>query len=138
MAQSAKHYETVIIFSPLLADDDVRRETAKLKKLLTDHECTIVEERYWGLRQLAYQIDGKSNGIYVIIEFQGPGHVVQKLETEYKRNENILRWLTTALDKYGIEYNEKRRKGLVGKKKTQDATPSTNPASSIVTTSAHE
>ncbi|MCS6916916.1 MAG: 30S ribosomal protein S6 [Chitinophagales bacterium] len=121
MAQPARHYETVIIFSPLLAEEDVRRETSKIKKLLGENDCSIVEERYWGLRQLAYQIDGKSNGIYVIIEFQGPGTVVQKLETEYKRNENILRWLTTALDKYGVEYNEKRRKGLVGKKKTEDA-----------------
>jgi small subunit ribosomal protein S6 len=37
---------------------------------------------------------------------------------EYKRDEdNIIRFLTVALDKYGMEYNEKRRQGLVGKDK---------------------
>lgn len=139
MAEPAKHYETVVIFSPLLADEDVRRETSKIKKLLADNNCSLVEERFWGLRQLAYQIDGKSNGIYVILEFRGPGAVVQKLETEYRRNDNILRWLTTALDKYGVEYNEKRRQGLVGKKKVQETSDAAKSQQSAqVTVPEHE
>ena len=111
------HYETVIIFSPLLSDDDVKREVSKYTKMVADGGATILEERQWGLRQLAYPIEGKSNGIYYIMEFAGPGTLHQKLEVEFKRDESIMRWLTVALDKYGIEYNDKRRKGLVGKKK---------------------
>jgi small subunit ribosomal protein S6 len=111
------HYETVIIFSPLLSDDDVKREVSKYTKMVTDGGAAILEERQLGLRQLAYPIEAKSNGIYFIMEFAGPGMLHQKLEVEFKRNENIIRWLTVKLDKYGVEYNEKRRKGLVGKKK---------------------
>ena len=111
------HYETVIIFSPLLSDDDVKREVSRYTKMVTDGGATILEERQWGLRQLAYPIEGKSNGIYYIMEFAGPGILHQRLEVEFKRDENIMRWLTVALDKYGVEYNDKRRKGLVGKKK---------------------
>jgi len=111
------HYETVIIFSPLLSDDDVKREVSKYTKMVTDAGCTILEERLWGLRQLAYPIEGKSNGIYYITEYTGEGTIVQKLEIEFKRDENVIRWLTIQLDKYGVEYNDKRRKGLVGKKK---------------------
>lgn len=113
----SSHYETVIIFSPLLSDDDVKREVSKYTKMVTDAGCTILEERLWGLRQLAYPIAGKSNGIYYIMEYSGAGTIVQKLEIEFKRNENVIRWLTIHLDKYGIEYNDKRRKGLVGRKK---------------------
>ena len=113
----SNHYETVIIFSPLLSDDDVKREVSKYTKMVTDSGCTILEERTWGLRQLAYPIEGKSNGIYYIIEYSGAPAIIQKLEIEFKRNENVIRWLTVHLDKYGIEYNDKRRKGLVGKKK---------------------
>jgi len=111
------HYETVIIFSPLLSDDDVKREVSKYTKMVTDGGATILEERQLGLRQMAYLIEGKSNGIYYIMEFAGPGTLHQKLEVEFKRDENIMRWLTVKLDKYGVEYNDKRRKGLVGKKK---------------------
>src|SRR4026209_2969315 len=111
------HYETVIIFSPLLSDDDVKREVSKYTNMVTDAGATILEERQLGLRPLAYLIQGKSNGIYYIMEFAGPGTLHQKLEVEFKRDENIMRWLTVALDKHAIEYNDKRRKGLVGKKK---------------------
>jgi len=109
------HYETVIIFSPILSDDDVKKEVGKYAKLVTAGGASIIEERHWGLKQLAFPIQGKSNGIYYIMEFAGPTELVSKLEIEYKRDENILRWLTTRLDKYGIEYNDNRRKGLVGK-----------------------
>ena len=111
------NYETVIIFSPILSEDDLNKAVKKYKKLLQDHDATIVEERNWGLKQLAYPIMAKSNGIYYIIEFKVDTQAIAKLEVEYKRDENILRFLTTALDKYGIEYNDKRRAGLVGKER---------------------
>ena len=118
------NYETVIIFSPLLAEEDVKREISRYTKIVTDNGATIVEERNWGLRQLAYPIKGKSNGIYYIMEFSGPSTLVTRLEIEYKRDENILRFLTVKLDKYGMDYNDRRRKGLVGKKKeTKEETP---------------
>ena len=113
-----KHYETVIIFSPLLAEEDVKKGIARYQKLLQDHDGKLVEERNWGLKQLAYPIDGKSNGIYYIMEFTAPGTFVNKLEIEFKRDENLLRFLTVALDKYGVDYNDRRRQGLVGKNKT--------------------
>jgi len=111
------NYETVIIFSPLLAEEDVKKEITKYTKLVTDAGATIVEERNWGLRQLAYSIKGKSNGIYYIMEFASLAPLVQKLEIEYKRDENIMRFLTVRLDKFAIDYNDRRRRGLVGKKK---------------------
>ena len=112
------NYETVIIFSPILAEDDVKKAVAKYKKLLQDHDAKIVEERDWGLKQLAYPINGKSNGIYYILEYStADNNTVAKIEVEYKRDESIIRFMTVALDKYGKEYNEKRRLGLVGKNK---------------------
>ena len=112
-----QQYETVIIFSPLLAEEDVKKEIARNSKLLSDHDAKIVEERNWGLKQLAYPIQAKSNGIYYIVEFTAPSTLIAKMEVEFKRNENILRFLTTNLDKYGIDYNNRRRQGLVGKNK---------------------
>ena len=91
------HYETVIIFSPLLYADDVKREVSRYTKMVTDGGATILEERQWGLRQLAYPIEGKSNGLYYIMEFAGPGTLHQKLEIEFKRDDNIMRWLTIKL-----------------------------------------
>ena len=116
----AKNYESVIIFSPVLSDEDVKKSIERYKKFLKKNDAEIIEELNWGLRQLAYPIKGKSNGIYFIFEFKSSGELPHKFEIELKRDESILRFMTVSLDKYAIDYNERKRKGLVGKKKNQE------------------
>ena len=63
----------------------------------------------WGLRKLAYAIQKKTTGFYYLIEFEGEGDLVEKLETQYRRDERVIRFLTFRMDKYAVEYAEKRR-----------------------------
>lgn len=67
------------------------------------------------MRKLAYPIDRKSTGFYQLFEFKTEAENIAKLETELNRDEQVMRFLTVALDKYGIDYNEKRRKGELGR-----------------------
>ncbi len=64
-----------------------------------------------GLKQLAYPIQKKNNGFYVLVEFKAEPTFIKTLEVEYKRDERIIRFLTTALDKHAVEYNAKRKSG---------------------------
>ena len=63
----------------------------------------------WGLKKLAYPIQKKSTGFYYLIEFAAEGSFIQTLETEYRRDERIIRFLTFKMEKYAIEYAEKKR-----------------------------
>jgi len=110
------NYETVIIFSPLLSEDDVKKSIKHYLKFLSDNKATIVEENYWGLKSMAYQINGKSNGIYFVTEFTSETDLVAKFEVELKRDETILRFMTIKLDKFAMDYNDRKRKGLIGRK----------------------
>lgn len=110
------NYETVIIFSPLLSEDDVKKATKHYIKFLADHQATIVEENFWGLKSMAYQIAGKSNGIYFVTEYAAATDLVAKFEVELKRDETILRFLTVKLDSFAKDYNDRKRKGLIGRK----------------------
>ena len=110
------NYETVFIVTPVLADDQLKEAVAKFKKILTDNGAEIVHENNWGLRKLAYPIDKKTTGFYYLIEFKSKGELINKLEVEYKRDERIMRFLTVALDKHAVGYNDRKRKGLVNKK----------------------
>ena len=49
------------------------------------------------------------------IEFEGEGDLVEKLETQYRRDERVIRFLTFKQDKYAVEYSEKRRAKLSNK-----------------------
>ena len=103
------HYETVFILTPVLSDAQMTEAVEKFTKVLTDKGATIVNTENWGLRKLAYPIDKKSTGFYTLVEFDAEPQVIKKLETAYRRDERVLRFLTFRLDKYDAEYAAKPR-----------------------------
>ena len=102
-------YETVFILTPVLSDDQMKETVEKFKKVLTDNGGNIENEENWGLRKLAYPIENKNTGFYTLIEFEGEPTIVNKLETAFRRDEKVIRFLTFRLDKYAAEYAIKRR-----------------------------
>lgn len=110
------NYETVFILTPILSEQQAKDSVAKFLQLLSDQKAEILNTEEWGLRKLAYEIKHKSTGYYVLIEFNAPSPVIHVLETEFRRDERILRFLTTVLDKHAFAYNEKRRSGKFNKK----------------------
>lgn len=106
-----KNYETLIVVTPLLSEEQMKEVVAKFKKILTDNGAEIVSEDNWGLKKLAYPIQKKSTGFYHLTEFKADGALINKLEVEYKRDERIMRFLTVALDKHAVAYNDRKRNG---------------------------
>jgi len=104
-----KQYETVFIATPVLSDQQMKEAVAKYTKLIADNGGEVVYEEDWGLRQLAYPIQHKTSGFYYLIQFQAEPSFVETLETQYFRDERIIRYLTVALDKDAVEYAERRR-----------------------------
>jgi small subunit ribosomal protein S6 len=102
-------YETVFILTPVLSDVQMKEAVEKFAKVVTDNGGKIVNEECWGLRKLAYPIQKKSTGFYALVEFEAEASVVKTLETAYRRDERVIRFLTFRLDKYAAEYAEKRR-----------------------------
>ena len=102
-------YETVFILTPVLSDEQMKETVAKFRNLLTDNGAEILTEEAWGLKKMAYAIDKKSTGFYCLIEFKGEPTIVNTLETGYRRDERVIRYMTTRLDKYAVQYAEKRR-----------------------------
>ena len=102
-------YETVFILTPVLSDDQMKETVEKFKSVLTDNGAAIENEENWGLRKLAYPIENKNTGFYTLIEFEGDPTIVAKLETAFRRDEKVIRFLTFRLDKYAAEYAIKRR-----------------------------
>ena len=103
------HYETVFILTPVLSDDQMKEAVEKFKDVLKENDAKLVNEELWGLRKLAYPIQKKSTGFYVLFEFEAEPTIVKRLETAYRRDERVIRFLTFRLDKYAVEYAEKRR-----------------------------
>ena len=102
-------YETVFILTPVLSEDQTKEAVTKFKDLLKKGRGKIRHEESWGMRKLAYPIQKKSSGFYHLIEFESDPEFIAKLETEYRRDERVIRFLTVAMDKHHISFAEKRR-----------------------------
>ncbi len=102
-------YETVFILTPVLSDDQMKEAVNKFKGVLTKAGAEIINEENWGLKKLAYSIEKKNTGFYVLVEFKAAPEALKKLETAYRRDEKVLRYLTVKMEKYAAEYAEKRR-----------------------------
>jgi small subunit ribosomal protein S6 len=105
------NYETVFILNPVLSEDQAKDTVEKFVKVLKKAKAEILNQENWGLKKMAYPINKKSTGFYNLIEFAAESSVINTLETEYRRDESVMRFLTTALDKHAVTYNERRRKG---------------------------
>ena len=102
-------YETVFILTPVLSEDQAKEAVKEYKKFLENNEAKVMHEEHWGLRKLAYQIKKKSTGFYHLFEYECEGDVINKLETDFRRDERVLRFLTARLDKHAITYVESRK-----------------------------
>ncbi|MDN5214052.1 30S ribosomal protein S6 [Fulvivirgaceae bacterium BMA12] len=121
-----KNYEVVFILTPVLSEAQMKDAVDKFEKILKDQKAEIINVEQWGLRKLAYPIMHKSTGFYSMIEFNATPETISKLETEFRRDEKVMRFLTVALDKHAVEYNNKRRKGEFNKKPVAAATTEEN------------
>ncbi len=102
-------YETVFIMTPVLSEEQAAETVDKFKGLIKEGGGKVVHEENWGLRKLAYPIQKKTTGFYHLVEFEMEPLKVRPFETEFRRDERIIRFLTTKMDKYHIEYAESRR-----------------------------
>ncbi|MDP4189632.1 MAG: 30S ribosomal protein S6 [Bacteroidota bacterium] len=113
-------YETVFIATPVLSEAQIKEAVNKFKDLITSEGGAIVYEENWGLRKLAYPIQKKSTGFYNLISFTADSQLIAKLETEYRRDERIIRFLTVKMDKYAIEYSVKKKNQKSNTEATDD------------------
>jgi small subunit ribosomal protein S6 len=113
-------YETVFILTPVLSEDQAKEAVGKFKKVIKDTGAKILHEEHWGLKKMAYPIMKKTTGFYQLFEFTGEPNIMKDIETAYKRDERILRYLTVKLDKHAVAYAEKKR-GTAKKEKAAAA-----------------
>ena len=106
------YYETVFILNPVLSEDQIKETVKKYESFLTSKGAKMIFIENWGLKKLAYPIQNKKSGFYHMFEYQSDGTVVNPLETEFKRDERFMRFLTVKMDKHAISWAERRREKL--------------------------
>ncbi len=106
------NYELMVIFTPVLSEDEFKTVCKKYESLVKENGGSVVHSNPWGLKSLAYPIAKKTTGLYWVMEYSAPSSFNEKLKIQLLRDDQTMRHLITALDKYAVEYNARKRSGV--------------------------
>lgn len=112
-----KRYELVAIFDPALTDTEVSDQVEKISTIIKSHDGEIEKNDLWGRRELAYEINRKTHGIYVVLVFNGKSTVVTDLKRQLRINESVMRSLIVKKDQYAPDL----QKSAFEEKSTREA-----------------
>ena len=87
-------YETMYILRPDLAEEQVEQAINKYQNLIREQGAEQIEIQHRGKRRLAYEIQRQREGIYIQMNYQGPGTLVAPLERAMRLSEEVIRYLT--------------------------------------------
>jgi small subunit ribosomal protein S6 len=107
-----QNYELMVIFTPVLSDDDYKSSQKKFSSFVKENGGEVVHTNAWGLKSLAFPINKKTTGLYWVLEYTAPSDFNERLKIQLLRDDNVMRHMFTALDKYAVEYNGKKRSGV--------------------------
>ena len=91
-------YELMFIVDPDAGDEDVVKLSEGVQKIITGQGGSITRTEMMGKRQLAYEINHKKDGTYVLLEVEGSGAEIAEVERRMRVNDQILRYMTVRVD----------------------------------------
>ncbi len=103
MATSPRVYESVALINATLEDPQIDSIIEKIGDFIVKQGGTIRTVDKWGRKRLAYPINKKNNGFFVVFEFEAPGDAIAKLSRYYALDEQVMRHLTIQLDRNALK-----------------------------------
>jgi small subunit ribosomal protein S6 len=92
-------YEIVTIYNPGLESEEAYdAQIERFSSLVTDNGGEVVQVDKWGRRRLAYEIQGLTEGYYVVMRFNAEPSVASELERVLKITDTVVRHLLVRLD----------------------------------------
>lgn len=103
-------YEVMYIVDPETADEKIAKLNDAVGKLIKKEGGTVVKVDDIGRKKLAYPIEKKEEGYYVLFEIEGSGQEIAELERRMRVNDMIMRYLTVRVDEDRKAADRKREK----------------------------
>ena len=103
-----RHYELMVILDPELEERTIAPSLDRFLTVVTKAGGTVKTE-IWGRRRLAYEIDHKHEGFYVVYEVVAPGGALDDLERQLRLADEVVRHKLIRLPEAEAE-----RRGMAG------------------------
>ena len=116
-------YEELFILKPEATEDEVSGLVTQLEGVITSSGGTIEKTEKWGVRKLAYKVQKKSEGFYVLMVFHCEPKAAKELERRLRVVDLVMKHMTVRLDE--------KLKWLAKRQKARAARAARKPAPSV-------
>ncbi len=119
-------YEVMYIGTPETVDDDITKLNESIEQMITKEGGSVVRTDNMGRRKLAYPINKKTEGHYVLFEIEDSGQTIAELERRMRVNDAVLRYITVRVDEDRKSAEKNRAKREKRQTRRREASRSTN------------
>ncbi len=94
-----RKYECTFIINPEKEEEERKQIVEEIKSYLEKNKVKVKNIDEWGIKQLAYEIDGHNNGFYTVINFESEPKKVNSFKGFLRKNVNVLRYIVVVKEK---------------------------------------
>ena len=123
--QYMRKYEIMFIVDPNLPEDEIDQLNAQVESLIAEGGGTVLETEKMGRKRLAYEVERRTEGFYVLLVVEATGEILSEVERRFRVMDNVLRYLTVRVD----ETEKKLEKVRAIRQKKADRRGTRMPAS---------
>ncbi len=102
-------YEELFIVDPKATEEQIDGVIGQIEEFVREAGGTIDKVDKWGIRKLAYRINKREEGYYVLVQFSAGAETIRELERRLRVEELVLKYLTVRIDEK-LKWLEKRKK----------------------------
>jgi small subunit ribosomal protein S6 len=120
-------YEELFIVRPDATDEEVDPLVEQIRQVIAGNGGTVDKVDKWGVRKLAYRVQKRSEGQYILVQFSSTAETVRELERRLRVSDLVLKFLTVRVDEK-LKKVEKRRKAREKRAHRKPQAPVAAPA----------
>jgi small subunit ribosomal protein S6 len=102
-------YEELFILRPDAVEEEIDAYIEQIKTLITSSKGTVDKVEKWGVRKLAYRVEKRNEGFYILVQFSTEGTaLVKEVERRMRVTDSVMKWITVRIDE-SLKKLEKRK-----------------------------
>lgn len=102
-------YEELFIVRPDITEEEADHIVDQVKSVITNAAGTVDKVEKWGVRKLAYRVEKRNEGYYILIQFSAGSATVKEVERRLRVNDNVMKFITVRIDEK-LKKLDKRKK----------------------------
>ncbi|HTS49971.1 MAG TPA: 30S ribosomal protein S6 [Bryobacteraceae bacterium] len=120
-------YEELFIIRPDEPEEQIDQLIEQLTVIIANHGGNVDKSEKWGVRKLAYRVEKRSEGFYVLLQFTATPETVHEIERRLRVSDQVLKFLTVRVDEK-LKKVDKRRKAREKRAARRPAPPVAAPS----------